>query len=323
MRTALLTSALLLAPGLAAAQQCTLPDNAAAAAPPPRIAAAVAPASAAIPKPRLAPERIAATPALRALAAKGAELYDLGIQHGLPGVFARAADGKAFQVFYLSPDGEAVVAGEMFDMAAADPDARRVTLAQIRDIPGVVPTVDMRGGRTPPQGPAATPAAAALDGAGVMEAIEGTAHGLVGRDGAPRVWMVFDPLCPHSVAAMEQMRPEIEAGRIQVALVPVPMLDPAGTRPNTAAALSLLVGPGEAMGEGWATIVAAARARRPVTDGAPMPVEARARLEHNWSVARRLGVTGSPTLIWRRVDGAPAVHTGEGGTGRILASLGR
>ncbi|MBD0275737.1 MAG: hypothetical protein ICV73_27895 [Acetobacteraceae bacterium] len=46
-----------------------------------------------------------------------------------------------------------------------------------------------------------------------------------------RVWMFSDPLCPHSAA-----------GKVQLALAPVPMLDPTGSGPNTAAALAPLGG---------------------------------------------------------------------------------
>lgn len=51
-------------------------------------------------------------------------------------IFARAADGKHFQVFYVTPDGKAEIGGIMWNAAG-----RNITLNQVRAIPGVMPTV--------------------------------------------------------------------------------------------------------------------------------------------------------------------------------------
>ena len=106
MRTVLLASALALIPDLVTAQHCTAPAEASAGASP--RGTAPPPGLPTPSKPVLPPEQVDAAPALRALAAKGAELYDLGVRHGLRGVFARAADRTSLQVFYLTPDGEGV-----------------------------------------------------------------------------------------------------------------------------------------------------------------------------------------------------------------------
>ncbi len=54
-------------------------------------------------------DQIEGIPALRRIASKGAQLLDLGTEHGLRGVFARKGD--TFQVFYFTPDGQAVIGG--------------------------------------------------------------------------------------------------------------------------------------------------------------------------------------------------------------------
>ncbi len=48
-------------------------------------------------------DEISRVPALRRIASAGAQLTDLGTEHGLRTVFAR--NGQSFQVFYLTPDG--------------------------------------------------------------------------------------------------------------------------------------------------------------------------------------------------------------------------
>jgi len=63
--------------------------------------------------PTLTGDEIAGSPALKRIASHGAVLTDLGTEHGLRTVFAR--NGSTFQVFYLAPDGQALVGGVMWD----------------------------------------------------------------------------------------------------------------------------------------------------------------------------------------------------------------
>ena len=104
-RLPLAAAGLLLAPGLAAAPQCPVPDG----TPVPATALPAVRAGGEIPKRRFSTAEIAASEELRAWARRGAELYDLGEAHGLRGVFAVAADRSAFQVLYLTPDGRASI----------------------------------------------------------------------------------------------------------------------------------------------------------------------------------------------------------------------
>ena len=79
-------------------------------------------------------DRIGRVPALRRIASNGAQLLDLGVQHGLQTIFAR--NGSTFQVFYLTPDGQAAVGGVMWDAAG-----HNITRGQVAPIAGTIPTV--------------------------------------------------------------------------------------------------------------------------------------------------------------------------------------
>ncbi len=63
----------------------------------------------------ISPDEISRVPALRRIASTGAQLTDLGTEHGLRTVFAR--NGQSFQVFYLTPDGQGAIGGVMWDAA--------------------------------------------------------------------------------------------------------------------------------------------------------------------------------------------------------------
>ena len=100
--------AILLAPVAASAgPQCVLPTEPASAALPREAGVA----SVAVPKQTglhlISPDQIERSAALRRITAQGAEAFDIGTSHGLRGVFARKGD--TFQVFYITPENQAVI----------------------------------------------------------------------------------------------------------------------------------------------------------------------------------------------------------------------
>ena len=141
MKTYLLATCLAVAPGLARAEpHCSLPPPLPAAETTnplrelpsaeatPRVLAQAAPAlplaAPAVTLPPSDPARrsagTAATlpPALQHIAATGAAITDMGDYHGLRRVVARTGD--QFMLLSATPDGQAVVAGLMSDLSAAD-----------------------------------------------------------------------------------------------------------------------------------------------------------------------------------------------------------
>jgi len=223
MHRALLTTSLLFLPSMAtAASQCIVQPSSTNES---LQSAQQSPAVAQPSKPQLyhptaatpamqaiSADEISRVPALRRIASAGARLTDLGTEHGLRTIFAR--NGQSFQVFYLTPDGQGAVGGVMWDAAG-----RNITRQQVSSIDGAIPTVTIGAAPTaPPQMPQTTSTSA-------LQAVASTIHGTTGVASAPRLWVLIDPLCSFSVRAMEQLRPFIASGKVQVAVVPLSLLD--------------------------------------------------------------------------------------------------
>ena len=161
------------------------------------------------------PTSSSVVPALGRIASKGAQLTDLGLEHSLRGVFARKGD--SFQVFYLTPDGQAMIGGVMWKASG-----RNVTRQQVTPIDGAIPTVTI--GNAPPPRAVASPAPAAAEIAtatvpaatSLVAAAESATSGPKGDPNAPKLWVYIDPLCSFSVRAIQQLKPYVAAGRVQL-----------------------------------------------------------------------------------------------------------
>ncbi len=285
-----LAAALLFAPAVAIAQtQCSLAPAAG-----PASAQSSPPVNAVAAPPDQNPARglvefpatdVARLPALQTVASAGAKIYELPTPSELEGLrTAFAVNGSAFQVFYVPPHGAAVIRG-----IAQGPSGENLTLAQTSAIPGVVPAIDIREG------------AALVDGSAVKTAAAAT-FGLWGRDGAPRVYMFVDPLCSFSLRAMTTLKPAIDAGRLQVAVVPVAITDGETGGHSTPAALAMLsVTPRDGMAPRW---MADWRAWAGQDPSNPQPSDAYAALRRNAAAAKAIGLRGTPTFLWAKPDGS-------------------
>ncbi len=316
MRPFLVAFTALIAPGLAVAAppQCALPAGPASAVLPPT-AQPIAAGSAPLMAPGLSiisAEKIERIPALKRIASKGATLYDLGVQHGLSGVFA--LQGQSFQVFYLTPDGQALIGGVMWESTG-----KNVTREQVTPIEGAIPTVTIGATAAAKTAPEGTPvvAASAQGVAGTpmaaLKAVEGTTFGLAGDTKAPRLWVYIDPLCSYSVRAMDQLRPYIASGRVQVAVIPLSVLDYEDQGRSTVAAKAMLSLPADRMVAAWGS------------NGLNGPADPAAdqRLAANMATAQAIGLRGTPTFVWRRADGAEGRSDGmPDNIDALVASLG-
>ncbi len=208
------------------------------------------------------------------------QVTELGSLHGLRGMFVRNAG--QFQVFYASPDGERVIPGAMFDA-----QGKNLTHDQVAAIPGTVPTVAI--------GDAANHAAAQVHApaGSLLRAVEASTYGTVGSPSAPRLWVFIDPLCAWSVRAIGQLRSYVNAGRVQLAVVPIAVLDNEDQGRSTIAARAMLSLSQEAMVAAWSDNKLGEQAE-PVADQ---------RLSNNMAVVAAIGLRGTPTFVWRKPDG--------------------
>jgi len=310
MRSLLLASTLLAVPGLALADppQCALPSAPATAVSLPAPASAPAREADQNPPgqpPLISAEEIARVPALQRISSNGAQLLDLGTEHGLRGVFARRGD--VFQVFYITADGQAAVGGIMWSAAG-----KNLTRARVAPIDGVIPTVVVGTPGSSP--PAARPVPASMPApVPALKATETTTFGLAGDAKAPRLWVYIDPLCSFSVRAIDQLRPYVANGRVQIAVVPLSVLDPEDQGRSTLAAKAMLSLPPDQMIAAWE----ASKLTGPADPAAGT------RLASNMAAAEAIGLRGTPTFVWRRADGSEGRFDGlPDNLATIIASMG-
>jgi len=310
MRSLLLASTLLAVPGLALADppQCALPSAPATAVSLPAPASAPAREADQNPPgqpPLISAEEIARVPALQRISSNGADLLDLGTEHGLRGVFARRGD--VFQVFYITADGQAAVGGIMWSAAG-----KNLTRARVAPIDGVIPTVVVGTPGSSP--PAARPVPASMPApVPALKATETTTFGLAGDAKAPRLWVYIDPLCSFSVRAIDQLRPYVANGRVQIAVVPLSVLDPEDQGRSTLAAKAMLSLPPDQMIAAWE----ASKLTGPADPAAGT------RLASNMAAAEAIGLRGTPTFVWRRADGSEGRFDGlPDNLATIIASMG-
>ena len=161
----------------------------------------------------------------------GQGVTDLGTSHGFKGYFVRS--GAHFQVFYATPDGQQLIPGILYDAAGKD-----VTRQQVANIPGAVPTVEVTDGKGSASGSA-------------LPLVQKTAFGVVGKDSAPRIYMLIDPQCVYSIRALQMLKPFVDAGRVQLAVVPLSVLDYEDNGASTQAALALLSKPADQIVTAW------------------------------------------------------------------------
>ncbi len=311
MRALLLASSLLLTPTIAiSAPSCAVPQPAAEAALPPSAppGRVITPASTTEGMTPIGADRVGRVPALRRIASNGAQLFDLGVQHGLQTVFAR--NGSTFQVFYLAPDGQAAVGGVMWDASG-----RNITRGQVAPIEGTIPTVTIGSSAAPTPVPPVPDQAVGKPSESALKAAEATIFGTAGPATAPRLYVFIDPLCSFSVRAMDQLRPYVASGKLQVAVIPLSVLDYEDQGRSTIAAKALLSMPAD-------QIVAAWRDQQ-TTPLPPAGPDAAARLAQNMAAAEALKLRGTPTLVWRKADGTEGFAVGlPDNIEALLASMG-
>jgi thiol:disulfide interchange protein DsbG len=228
------------------------------------------------------------------------QLTELEPAHGLKAFVLR--DGASFQVVYATPDEQQVVPGVMWDA-----NGENVTRRQVEHIDGMAPTVMVGPGALDQP---ATP----VPPVPLLATVNATTFGVWGDPSAPRLWMFIDPLCPFSVRAMQKLQPLVDAHRVQLAVIPLSVIDREDNGESTKQALAMLSLPPEAMVDAW-------RAGRLVEPAHP---EATGALQRNLAAARAIGFSGTPTFVYRKADGSEGRVDGlPPDMAALVASIGR
>jgi len=268
------------------------------------------------------------------LESQGVVLTALGEEGGLSAYLGEAPGGR-MQVFYLTPDGQHIVAGMMFREGGSNVTAAQLAAMRerfnaerrrIQEQEGRMATAQqvLGGGleqaltpapqRSPVPSPSETRSAPSEPSAErvalrdrIIRAAEDTAWFSLGREGAPVVYMLADPQCPHCHNVWSQLRPRIEAGEIMVKIILVGALPGSEER-----AISILSRPEP--GRAWLAGEGSTNARV-----APPPPEnsrqfqvAQRLLRANLDFAREAGIKGTPWLAYVGRDGE--LRTVEGAT---------
>jgi thiol:disulfide interchange protein DsbG len=118
--------------------------------------------------------------------------------------------------------------------------------------------------------------------------------GTIGPASAPHLFMLVDPQCIYSVRALQMLQPYVAAGRLQVSVIPLSVLDHEDQGQSTRSALALLSKPADELVSAW---------RAGSVNDPPSP-EAAERLRANMAIAQAIGLKGTPTFIWRKPGGA-------------------
>lgn len=133
--------------------------------------------------------------------------------------------------------------------------------------------------------------------------------------------MFMDPLCSFSLRAMTTLKPAIDAGRLQVAVVPVAVTDSETGGHSTPAALAMLsVTPREDMASRW---LADWRTWAGQDPSNVAPTDAYAALRRNTAAAKAISLRGTPTFLWAKPDGSDGRMEGApGDLNGLLAVVG-
>ena len=225
----------------------------------------------------------------------GGDITDIGEEHGLHGYFVRS--GAHFQVFYATPDGSGLIPGVMWDASGKD-----VTRQQVSKIPGAIPTVEV-GSVDRQQVPAGQ----------ALSLLEKATYGTIGPASAPKVYLLIDPQCIYSIRTFEELQPYAQAGRLQLAVIPLSVLDYEDNGQSTRSALALLSDAPDRIVPAWQS---GNESNTPSAD-------AQALLERNMQIAEAVALKGTPMLWWRSPDGSAAHLDGvPTNVPQFIASLG-
>jgi thiol:disulfide interchange protein DsbG len=231
----------------------------------------------------LTAEEIARIPGLEPIAAAGGRIFLMGSAGAAPDLVAFRDHNFQF----LSPmaDPRFVCRG-----VVSDEQGNNVSVTDAAKVPGLIPPPDR-----PVLKAIATPAEA-------IATVSKAAYGSLGPATAPLVWVVIDPLCPHSQDTVRALIPYAQAGRVRLNILPV---DAFGQVSNRAVHALLSEAPDHMIQRWFEPAVQQA-------DAAPES-DAKFRVNHMILAGLMDGpmhVTGVPEVLWTGRDGQAHAQQG-------------
>lgn len=164
---------------------------------------------------------------LKELGTRGAQIRYLGRDKGLDG-WATILQGQE-QYFYVTPDGEAIIMGLLFDKSG-----HPVTIDQVAKLQSGDAALDALA---TPATPTVDPLQAIQEelraqqnlspSQRLMKEVEASNMITLGKNAdAPVIYAFMDPQCPHCHALMNDLRKDLLAtGQIQIKMIPVGLRD--------------------------------------------------------------------------------------------------
>ena len=261
--------------------------------------------------PQSTPSTQPAMPAvLQELATRGAQIRYLGRDKGLDG-WATILQGQE-QYFYVSPDGEAIVMGLLFDKAG-----HPVTVDQVAKLQQGDAALDSLATAPAPEDVIAQLQAelkqkqALTPSQQMMQDVEAANVLSLGVEGAPAIYAFMDPQCPHCHGLMNDLRKDLLAtGQIQLKLIPI------GLRDETKAQAAFLLAAPDAQ-ERWYRYLDG--------DADALPVDAsinKQGIERNLAIMQKWKFDATPMVIYQTKAGDVKIVRGRPrDLGEIAADL--
>ncbi len=234
---------------------------------------------------------------LQNLVNEGAQIRFLGKDFGVEGWVA-IKNGQE-QYFYVLPNTKAFISGLLFDDAG-----KAVTIDQVNRLRAQSSDLlDQLAEDAPVQEAKQKAQAEKYEFKTPAEQlfwdIENSNWVAIGQAGAPVFYSFIDPQCPHCHAMLEELRPDIEAGRVQVRMIPV------GFKEETRAQAAYLLATPSAEQIWWRHMdgdASALPAKREIND---QGVQRNLAIMQSW----KLSVT--PLIVYRGVDNQVKIVRGK------------
>lgn len=243
------------------------------------------------------PEALPALPEpIQNLVNEGAQIRYLGNESGFDS-WITIKNGQE-QYFYVPPGGKRFFMGVMFDDKGRLVTVEQVQKLQQKEGASLDALADDFGFN-----PAAVKDAGAskefkTPSEQMYYDIESANWVPLGQSGAPIVYAFIDPQCPHCHDFIKDLKPEIDAGKVQLRMVIV------GFRPETLAQAAYLLAAPDPQGRWWKHLEGDQEAL-PV-----MPDINKQGVQRNLAVMQSWKFTATPMIVYRAKDGSVKIVRG-------------